>query len=179
MTGPCPLGSLTWARLGAAARATPAPKSQPQRRAERLSLPTISEIPRQMPRSATIAFATAVRKHKPRKSMIKLGQIQNWKWIRGLRLAAAVHSFISSMRAAHAWRTGWDSNPRGPCGPAGFQDRCLKPLGHPSTFSRRALNRARGLVKGRIATRPAHHRGNAGKGWGCEGDNRGRGESPD
>src|SRR5690242_1816833 len=28
---------------------------------------------------------------------------------------------------------GWDSNPRGACTPAGFQDRCLKPLGHPST----------------------------------------------
>src|SRR6516162_383901 len=30
---------------------------------------------------------------------------------------------------------GWDSNPRYPCGHAGFQDRCLKPLGHPSNFS--------------------------------------------
>ncbi len=27
---------------------------------------------------------------------------------------------------------GWDSNPRGALAPAGFQDRCLKPLGHPS-----------------------------------------------
>src|SRR5213080_1648347 len=27
---------------------------------------------------------------------------------------------------------GWDSNPRGACTPAGFQDRCLQPLGHPS-----------------------------------------------
>jgi site-specific DNA recombinase len=30
------------------------------------------------------------------------------------------------------WRMGWDSNPRDPFRPAGFQDRCLKPLGHPS-----------------------------------------------
>jgi hypothetical protein len=30
------------------------------------------------------------------------------------------------------WRTGWDSNPRESCPSAGFQDRCLKPLGHPS-----------------------------------------------
>jgi site-specific DNA recombinase len=30
------------------------------------------------------------------------------------------------------WRMGWDSNPREACTPAGFQDRCLKPLGHPS-----------------------------------------------
>src|SRR5262245_48442555 len=31
-----------------------------------------------------------------------------------------------------AWRKGWDSNPRGAYTPGGFQDRCLKPLGHPS-----------------------------------------------
>ncbi len=30
------------------------------------------------------------------------------------------------------WRMGWDSNPRDACTPGGFQDRCLKPLGHPS-----------------------------------------------
>jgi hypothetical protein len=30
------------------------------------------------------------------------------------------------------WRMGWDSNPRNPRGFAGFQDRCLQPLGHPS-----------------------------------------------
>src|SRR5580704_2223888 len=30
------------------------------------------------------------------------------------------------------WRKGWDSNSRDPCGPASFQDWCLKPLGHPS-----------------------------------------------
>ena len=32
------------------------------------------------------------------------------------------------------WRMGWDSNPRGACTPAGFQDRCLRPLGHPSAL---------------------------------------------
>ena len=32
------------------------------------------------------------------------------------------------------WRKGWDSNPRYPCRHAGFQDRCLKPLGHPSVL---------------------------------------------
>ncbi len=30
------------------------------------------------------------------------------------------------------WRKGWDSNPRWSCPHGGFQDRCLKPLGHPS-----------------------------------------------
>ena len=30
------------------------------------------------------------------------------------------------------WRKGWDSNPREALTSAGFQDRCLKPLGHPS-----------------------------------------------
>src|SRR5258708_33365110 len=34
-----------------------------------------------------------------------------------------------------AWRKGWDSNPRGACTPGGFQDRCLKPLGHPSSLA--------------------------------------------
>ena len=35
------------------------------------------------------------------------------------------------------WRRGWDSNPRNACTLAGFQDRCLQPLGHPSAgFSR-------------------------------------------
>ena len=29
-------------------------------------------------------------------------------------------------------RTGWDSNPRDETPPAGFQDRCFKPLSHPS-----------------------------------------------
>jgi hypothetical protein len=33
------------------------------------------------------------------------------------------------------WRRGWDSNPRWTCAHAGFQDRCLKPLGHPSKFA--------------------------------------------
>jgi CheY-like chemotaxis protein len=27
-------------------------------------------------------------------------------------------------------RTGWDSNPRYPCGYTGFRDRLLQPLGH-------------------------------------------------
>ena len=39
----------------------------------------------------------------------------------------------------HFWRKGWDSNPRYPCGHAGFQDRCLKPLGHPSNEEFRSL----------------------------------------
>ena len=34
------------------------------------------------------------------------------------------------------WRMGWDSNPRDPLGPAGFQDRYLQPLGHPSLAAR-------------------------------------------
>ena len=31
-----------------------------------------------------------------------------------------------------AWRRGWDSNPRDPFGPNGFQDRRFQPLTHPS-----------------------------------------------
>jgi hypothetical protein len=32
----------------------------------------------------------------------------------------------------HVWRRGWDSNPRGPFEPNGFQDRRFQPLTHPS-----------------------------------------------
>ena len=39
---------------------------------------------------------------------------------------------ICYKRYSKIWRMGWDSNPRGACTPAGFQDRCLRPLGHPS-----------------------------------------------
>src|SRR6266496_3932077 len=42
-------------------------------------------------------------------------------------------------RERRVWRMGWDSNPRGACAPAGFQDRCLKPLGHPSAIVLSAL----------------------------------------
>src|SRR5215471_10873695 len=41
-----------------------------------------------------------------------------------------------------AWRKGWDSNPRGACTPGGFQDRCLKPLGHPSSSNFQLLSMA-------------------------------------
>ncbi len=41
-------------------------------------------------------------------------------------LPAAVPSFVPK------WRMGWDSNPRRACARSGFQDRRLKPLGHPS-----------------------------------------------
>ena len=39
------------------------------------------------------------------------------------------------------WRRGWDSNPRYAFTHAGFQDRCLKPLGHPSASGMKARNR--------------------------------------
>ena len=35
------------------------------------------------------------------------------------------------------WRREWDSNPRWACTHGGFQDRCLKPLGHLSRWSAR------------------------------------------
>ncbi len=37
-----------------------------------------------------------------------------------------------AIHSSGAWRMGWDSNPRWACTHGGFQDRCLKPLGHPS-----------------------------------------------
>ena len=50
-------------------------------------------------------------------------------------LLRLVHSAGLALRSAQRearWRMGWDSNPRCACTHAGFQDRCLKPLGHPS-----------------------------------------------
>src|SRR5580765_2164379 len=53
-------------------------------------------------------------------------------------IAAAFLGFLNgnergrTVTNKHRWRMGWDSNPREACAPAGFQDRCLKPLGHPS-----------------------------------------------
>lgn len=38
------------------------------------------------------------------------------------------------MRISRKWRMGWDSNPRDAFTSAGFQDRCLQPLGHPSSL---------------------------------------------
>src|SRR5436305_9383844 len=49
---------------------------------------------------------------------------------------------INQCVKANFWRKGWDSNPRCPCRHAGFQDRCLKPLGHPSVFTTQALSNA-------------------------------------
>jgi hypothetical protein len=40
--------------------------------------------------------------------------------------------YVARGRERESWRRGWDSNPRGPFGPNGFQDRRLQPLGHPS-----------------------------------------------
>lgn len=40
---------------------------------------------------------------------------------------------IGVPRGGLKWRKGWDSNPRYGLPHGGFQDRCLKPLGHPSS----------------------------------------------
>jgi hypothetical protein len=45
------------------------------------------------------------------------------------------HVNTHSKWADSGGRMGWDSNPRRACTLAGFQDRCLKPLGHPSKGS--------------------------------------------
>ena len=50
-----------------------------------------------------------------------------------------------------AWRRGWDSNPRDALTPAGFQDRCLQPLGHPSGA---AVKQARCLALYDAALKP-------------------------
>src|ERR1700680_5125770 len=50
------------------------------------------------------------------------------------------------------WRKGWDSNPRYPCRHAGFQDRCLKPLGHPSVLRIQGLSKMPARAIDLIAT---------------------------
>jgi hypothetical protein len=53
--------------------------------------------------------------------------------LKTLTAAPGVKSATPGVRSSVLkWRMGWDSNPRDPCGSAGFQDRCLQPLDHPS-----------------------------------------------
>src|SRR5215218_611063 len=64
------------------------------------------------------------------------------------RPSGVVHSYDSAAWRGEEWRMGWDSNPRWACTHGGFQDRCLKPLGHPSVvqlgpLSRLGMRRAR------------------------------------
>jgi hypothetical protein len=47
---------------------------------------------------------------------------------------------------------GRDSNPRDACAPAGFQDRCLQPLGHPSFEQYQLLRRGDGRTEVNIGT---------------------------
>ena len=46
----------------------------------------------------------------------------------------AIFEDFSERQRTGKWRMGWDSNPRDGLPPAGFQDRCLQPLGHPSAI---------------------------------------------
>ncbi len=53
--------------------------------------------------------------------------------LRTLATSSGVKSATPGVRSSvPSWRKGWDSNPRRACTLGGFQDRCLKPLGHPS-----------------------------------------------
>ena len=56
--------------------------------------------------------------------------------LRVLAASNGVESAANDVRIyGPEWRRGWDSNPRDGCPPAGFQDRCLQPLGHLSSRS--------------------------------------------
>ena len=59
--------------------------------------------------------------------------VVSMKWPRKQVRARIRANVQAALALTRHWRMGWDSNPRYPCGHAGFQDRCLKPLGHPST----------------------------------------------
>src|SRR5438045_6247950 len=56
--------------------------------------------------------------------------------------------FAAAAGSRKGWRRGWDSNPRWACTHGGFQDRCLKPLGHLSLIGRAIVGRAK-LCKAR------------------------------
>jgi site-specific DNA recombinase len=49
-----------------------------------------------------------------------------------VRIAGSKSRLLQMPIQGLKWRKGWDSNPRWSCPHGGFQDRCLKPLGHPS-----------------------------------------------
>jgi len=58
--------------------------------------------------------------------------------LRALAASAGVKSAPAGVPSSvPMWRMGWDSNPRYACAHGGFQDRCLKPLGHPSETLKR------------------------------------------
>ena len=50
----------------------------------------------------------------------------SWSWDTAVIKSRSLSEYVRE------WRMGWDSNPREALTPAGFQDRCLQPLGHPS-----------------------------------------------
>jgi hypothetical protein len=53
------------------------------------------------------------------------------------RICAHFADFTQNLPASQTrWRRGWDLNPRATFAAAGFQDRCLQPLGHPSALAR-------------------------------------------
>ena len=63
---------------------------------------------------------------------------------RARRLFATLSPIFSASETRP--RRGWDSNPRGTFIPAGFQDRCLQPLGHPSLLGSQFRDFRRRLV---------------------------------
>jgi hypothetical protein len=77
--------------------------------------------------------------------------------------------------AKEPWRTGWDSNPRNACTFGGFQDRCLKPLGHLSiraggkleriALRRQSTETQHALRQAGIASKGATGGAGRGAGW--------------
>ncbi len=62
------------------------------------------------------------------------------KFIFSLKSIAKRRKHLRSTVVIFQWnRRGWDSNPRYPSRYGDFQDRCLKPLGHPSTIHKNLI----------------------------------------
>jgi hypothetical protein len=70
----------------------------------------------------------APRGMEPERKHLNVGNFRELG--RNLEVSARIAG--TERNCATGWRRGWDSNPRDPFGPNGFQDRRFQPLTHPS-----------------------------------------------
>jgi hypothetical protein len=83
--------------------------------------PVLSAGHRPLPQHSLRHLARIVENKRERTDRSRVQPLKTWGTVNG-------HEFARTQ----VWRKGWDSNPRRTFTRGGFQDRCLKPLGHPS-----------------------------------------------
>ena len=79
----------------------------------------------------SIALRRAITKHDY-ESVARLLRDGDALGLTGSPMASQSAEMLERLAMLPEWRRGWDSNPRYGYPHGGFQDRCLKPLGHPS-----------------------------------------------